>query len=46
MVDDDANKDDIIGFLVDRNVPGDEIVYNDLARWNLSEQTTSRLFDY
>ena len=31
MVDDDANKDDIIGFLVDRNVPGDEIVYNDLA---------------
>ena len=28
---DDANKDDIIGFLVDRNVPGDEIVYNDLA---------------
>lgn len=31
MVDDDANKDDIIGFLVDKNVPGDEIVYNDLA---------------
>ena len=31
MVSDDANKDDIIGFLQDKNVPGDEIVYNDLA---------------
>ena len=31
MVADGANKDDIIGFLSDRNVPGDEIVYNDLA---------------
>ena len=26
-----ANKEDIIGFLRDRNVPGDEIVYNNLA---------------
>ena len=26
-----ANKDDIIGFLIDKNIPGDEITYNDLA---------------
>ena len=26
-----VNKEDIIGFLQDKNVPGDEIVYNDLA---------------
>ena len=31
MVADGANKEDIIGFLEDRNVPGDDIVYNDLA---------------
>lgn len=31
MVQDGANKEDIISFLEDRNVPGDEIVYNDLA---------------
>jgi len=31
MVYDGANREDIIGFLQDRNVPGDEIVYNDLA---------------
>lgn len=31
MVCDGANREDIIGFLQDRNVPGDEIVYNDLA---------------
>lgn len=31
MVCDGANVEDIIGFLQDRNVPGDEIVYNDLA---------------
>jgi hypothetical protein len=31
MVKDGANKDDIIGFLADKNVPGDELVYNDLA---------------
>ena len=31
MVHDGANKEDIIGFLQDKNVPGDEIVYNDLA---------------
>ncbi len=31
MVDDGANKEDIIGFLEDKNVPGDEIVYSDLA---------------
>ena len=31
MVKDGAHKEDIIGFLEDRNVPGDEIVYNDLA---------------
>lgn len=27
----DANKDDIIGLLYDKNVPGDEITYSDLA---------------
>lgn len=31
MVKDGANKEDIIGFLVDKNIPGDEIIYNDLA---------------
>lgn len=31
MVKDGANKEDIIGFLMDKNVPGDELVYNDLA---------------
>lgn len=31
MLNDNAIKEDIIGFLQDRNVPGDEIVYNDLA---------------
>lgn len=31
MVKDGANKEDIIGFLEDRNIPGDEIVYSELA---------------
>lgn len=31
MVDDGANKDDIIGYLADKNLPGDDIVYSDLA---------------
>lgn len=31
MLYDGANKEDIIGFLQDKNVPGDDIVYNDLA---------------
>lgn len=31
MVSDGADKEDIIGFLQDKNVPGDEIIYNDLA---------------
>lgn len=31
MVSDGANQADIIGFLEDKNVPGDEIVYHDLA---------------
>ena len=31
LVEDGAYKEDIIGFLEDRNVPGDEIVYNNLA---------------
>lgn len=31
MVKDGANKEDVIGFLMDKNVPGDELVYNDLA---------------
>lgn len=31
MISVNANKDDIIGLLNDKNVPGDEITYNDLA---------------
>ncbi len=31
MIYDGANKEDIIGFLQDRNVPGDDIIYNELA---------------
>lgn len=31
MIHDGANRADIIGFLEDKNVPGDEIIYNDLA---------------
>lgn len=31
MLEDGANREDIIGFLQDKNVPGDEIAYNDLA---------------
>ncbi len=32
MVHDGANKEDIIGFLQDKNLPGDEILYKDLAK--------------
>lgn len=31
MLRDGANRDDIIGFLIDKNIPGDEIIYNELA---------------
>lgn len=31
MVKDGANKEDVIAFLNDKNVPGDELVYNNLA---------------
>lgn len=31
MISDGANKDDIFGFLQDKNVPGDEIILNNLA---------------
>lgn len=31
MLHDGANKEDIIGFLQDKNIPGDDIVYNNLA---------------
>lgn len=31
MLHDGANKEDIISYLQDKNIPGDEIVYNDLA---------------
>lgn len=31
MLNDGANKEDILGFLQDKNVPGDEIIYNELA---------------
>lgn len=38
MIADGANKEDIIGFLQDKNVPGDDIVYNDLADEILSHK--------
>jgi hypothetical protein len=31
MLHDGANKDDIIGFLSDKNIPGDDITYNELS---------------
>ena len=31
MIEDGANKEDFVGYLMDKNVPGDEIVYSDLA---------------
>jgi len=31
MLKDGANKEDIIGFFIDRNIPGDEIAYDQLA---------------
>jgi hypothetical protein len=31
MIDDGANKEDVIGFLIDKNIPGDDIVYSNLA---------------
>jgi len=31
MIDDAANKEDIITYFVDKNIPGDEITHNDLA---------------
>ena len=31
MVNDGANKEDIISYLTDRNLPGDENLYNELA---------------
>lgn len=31
MLNDGSNKEDIIAFLEDRNVPGDDITYNDIA---------------
>ncbi len=38
MLDDGANKEDIAGFLMDRNIPGDEIVYNNLSEEILSKK--------
>lgn len=38
MVDDGANKEDIIGYLADKNLPGDDIVYSDLADEILSHK--------
>lgn len=38
MLRDGAYKEDIIGFLQDRNVPGDEIVYDDLAEEILAHE--------
>lgn len=38
MISDGAIKDDIIGFLQDKNLPGDEIVYNNLADEILERQ--------
>ncbi len=31
MLQDGANKEDIIAYLIDRNIPGDEIIYDNLA---------------
>lgn len=31
MLSDGANKDDLIAYFIDKNIPGDEIIYNDLA---------------
>lgn len=36
MIQDGANKEDVIGYLQDKNVPGDEIIYNNLAEDILS----------
>ena len=40
MLHDGANKEDIIGFLQDKNVPGDEVVYNELAEEILMKNPT------
>lgn len=37
MKNDSANEEDIISYLIDRNIPGDEITYSDLAKRILSE---------
>lgn len=37
MKNDGANEEDIISYLIDRNIPGDEITYSDLAKRILSE---------
>lgn len=37
MKNDGANEEDIISYLIDRNIPGDEIIYSDLAKRILSE---------
>ena len=37
MKNDGAKEEDIISYLIDRNIPGDEITYNDLAKRILSE---------
>ena len=31
MLEDNANKEDIIAYFIDRNIPGDEITYGNLA---------------
>ena len=38
MLDDGANKEDIIAFLADKNLPGDDIVYHQLAEEILSHK--------
>ena len=38
MIDDGANKDDIIGYLNDKNLPGDDIIYSELADEILSHK--------
>lgn len=38
MIDDGANKDDIIGYLTDKNLPGDDIIYSELADEILSHK--------
>ncbi len=43
MVSDGSNKEDIIGFLMDKNIPADDITYNELAQ-EIIENTPNQGF--